>query len=159
MKKRRGMVVVRCDGCGMPVDEVEGSVVTWFEQHLPKCKGVVEVTCDGCGVPVGAVIVARHLPGCHAGVGAERGSGGASRSEVVHMVLLVVVSVVLTSCGAWVERVPVVFRHPTTHDEQTCVKPPPMALGPIDMPERSRYADCKTKWEERGYVRQGGDTE
>lgn len=47
----------------------------------------------------------------------------------------------------------IVFRHPATKDEQVCLRPPAIAIGPADIPERNRYSDCKTKWEGQGYVR------
>jgi hypothetical protein len=61
--------------------------------------------------------------------------------------------------GCTFARDQIVFRHPETHDEQVCLRPPAMAIGPADIPERNRYSDCKSKWEERGYVRISRDTQ
>jgi len=52
-----------------------------------------------------------------------------------------------------ISREQIVFRHPVTHDEQVCLRPPAIAIGPADIPERNRYSDCKTKWEGQGYRR------
>jgi hypothetical protein len=55
--------------------------------------------------------------------------------------------------GCTFARDQIVYRHPVTNDEQVCLRPPAIAIGPADIPERNRYADCKTKWEAQGYVR------
>ena len=55
--------------------------------------------------------------------------------------------------GCTFARDQIVFRHPETHDEQVCLRPPAIAIGPADIPERNRYSDCKTRWEGQGYVR------
>jgi hypothetical protein len=65
------------------------------------------------------------------------------------------VLVLLTGCTF--ARDQITFRHPVTHDEQICLRPPAMAIGPADIPERNRYSDCKTKWEGQGYVRATSD--
>ena len=63
----------------------------------------------------------------------------------------VLVLVLLSGCTF--ARDQIVYHHPVTHDEQVCLRPPAIAIGPADIPERNRYADCKTKWEAQGYVR------
>ena len=65
------------------------------------------------------------------------------------------VLVLLTGCTF--ARDQIVYRHPATHDEQICLRPPAIAIGPADIPERDRYADCKTKLEQQGYVRATSD--
>ena len=57
--------------------------------------------------------------------------------------------------GCTFARDEVMYRHPMTQDEQVCLRPPAIALGPADIPERLRYNECKTKWEDSGYVRAG----
>jgi hypothetical protein len=61
--------------------------------------------------------------------------------------------------GCTFARDQIVFRHPVTHDEQVCLRPPAIAIGPADISERNRYSDCKTTWEDRGYVRITQDTQ
>jgi len=62
-------------------------------------------------------------------------------------------AVLVLVAGCTFARDQIVNRHPTTHDEQICLRPPGIAIGPADIPERNRYSDCKTKWEQQGYVR------
>ena len=63
------------------------------------------------------------------------------------------VLVLVSLSGCTFARDQIVYRNPVTHDEQVCLRPPAIAIGTADIPERNRYADCKTKWEARGYVR------
>lgn len=72
---------------------------------------------------------------------------------------LVTALVLTLLSGCTFARDQIVFRHPETHDEQVCLRPPAIAIGPADIPERNRYSDCKTKWEERGYIRITRDTQ
>ena len=69
--------------------------------------------------------------------------------------LVILVLALLSGCTFARDRV--VFRHPETQDQQVCLRPPAIAIGPADIPERNRYADCKTKWEGEGYVRTTSD--
>ncbi len=68
----------------------------------------------------------------------------------VGLVLSTVVLAILSGCTF--ARGRIVFRHPVTQDEQVCLRPPAIAIGPADIPERNRYADCETKWEQQRYV-------
>lgn len=67
--------------------------------------------------------------------------------------LAVSVLVLMLLSGCTFARDRIVYRDPTTGDEQVCLRPPAIAMGPADIPERNRYAACKTKWEGQGYVR------
>jgi hypothetical protein len=67
------------------------------------------------------------------------------------LVMSTLVLGVLSGCTFARDRI--VFRHPVTQDEQVCLRPPAIAVGPADIPERNRYSDCKTRWEGQGYVR------
>ncbi len=77
-------------------------------------------------------------------------------TDRVGLALSALVLALLSGCTF--ARDQIVFRHPVTHDEQVCLRPPAIAIGPADIPERNRYADCKTRWEDRGYVRTSQDT-
>jgi hypothetical protein len=57
--------------------------------------------------------------------------------------------------GCTFKRTPVMYWHPGVGVHAHCFRPPAFALGPADVAEWNRFADCKTALEARGFVREG----